>query len=279
VLNRGAMTLTNAAYNPAFTWANDRTVTLEAQMEQPLFNQHPVEMGLVRDDPGLMSWLREQRGYAAAFESAFPRNAAPVSMDDAIKAIAAFERTLISGRSAFDRYVYDDDRNALSEDAKRGMALFYSERAGCAKCHSGINFSGSIVHRGAPKSATLFANNGSFAADDGIVTDRGLIDVTHQQRDLGRFRVPTLRNVELTAPYMHDGHLATLEAVVEHYALGGQREGHANKLVDPAIRRLDLSPDEKRQLVAFLRSLTDQAFVSRDYSACRTPTASPGAAH
>ena len=165
-MHRGAMTLTNVAYNPAFTWASDSVVTLERQMEQPLFNEHPLEMGLKRDDRALLEWLGQQENYAAAFRQSFPQEAEPITIPNVVKAIATFERTLISGRSAFDRYVYDDDRAAFSEGARRGMRLFYSDRSGCAHCHFGLNFSGPIVHRGKPEQRALFANNGTAVKGD-----------------------------------------------------------------------------------------------------------------
>ena len=104
------------------------------------------------------------------FGQSFPQEAEPITIPNVLKAIASFERTLISGRSAFDRYVYDDDRAAFSEAARRGMRLFYSDRSGCAHCHFGLNFSGPIVHRGKPDQRALFANNGSAVkGDEGII--------------------------------------------------------------------------------------------------------------
>lgn len=261
---RGSMTLTNAAYNPAYTWASDRVMTLEAQMEQPLFNEHPIEMGLKRGDTALISRLAQDGGYAMAFAESFPDDANAITLQNLIQAIAAFERTLISGRSSFDKYVYDDDRGALSAAAKQGMELFFSDRTGCAHCHFGVSFSGPIRHRAAPKQPAAFANNG---AHDGVKdADPGLMSVTGRERDLGRFRVPTLRNIELTAPYMHDGRFETLERVIEHYAAGGRPERSERSPVDPAIRQLDLTAQEKTALVEFLRSLTDAEFTARDYA-------------
>ncbi len=255
-MHRGAMSLTNVAYNPAFTWASDSVVTLERQMAQPLFNEHPLEMGLKRDDRALLEWLGQQEQYAAEFRLSFPQEATPITIGNVVKAIAAYQRTLISGRSPFDRYVYDDDRNAFSESARRGMRLFYSERSGCATCHFGLNFSGPIVHQGKPDQRALFANNGSA-----VKGDEGLSVETKREQDRGRFRVPTLRNIALTAPYMHDGRFATLEQVIEHYAAAGK---HAESVgvVDSQIRQLDLSPEEKRDLIEFLKNLTDPAFAA-----------------
>jgi cytochrome c peroxidase len=254
-MHRGAMTLTNVAYNPAFTWASSSVVTLERQMEQPLFNEHPLEMGLKRDDRALLEWLGEQEKYAAAFKQSFPKEAEPITIPNVLKAIASYERTLISGRSAFDRYVYDDDRAAFSEGARRGMRLFYSDRTGCSHCHFGLNFSGPMVHRGKPRQRALFANNGSA-----VKGDEGLSVETKQPQDRGRFRVPTLRNIALTAPYMHDGRFATLADVIEHYVAGG-RHAESIGVIDSQIRPLDLSTDENRDVVEFLKNLTDQQFV------------------
>ncbi|HET9445885.1 MAG TPA: MbnH family di-heme enzyme [Steroidobacteraceae bacterium] len=255
-MHRGAMSLTNVAYNPAFTWASDSVVTLERQMEQPLFNEHPLEMGLKRDDRALLEWLGQQEQYATAFRQSFPQDATPITIANVVKAIAAYQRTLISGRSPFDRYVYDDDRSAFSEGARRGMRLFYSERSGCANCHFGLNFSGPIVHQGKPDQRAAFANNGSA-----VKGDEGLSVETKREQDRGRFRVPTLRNIALTAPYMHDGRFATLEQVIEHYAAAGK---HAESIgvVDSQIHALDLSADEKRDLIEFLKNLTDPEFAA-----------------
>ena len=260
-VRRGTMTLTNVAYNIAYTWASDKVVSLEAQMEQPLFNEHPLEMGLNRNAKDWLATLADER-YAREFQKAFPEDAAPVSALNVIKAIAAFERTLISGRSAFDRYVFDDDRTALSPQAQRGMALFFSKRVGCVNCHSGVNFSGPIPKAGRTVKP-LFANTAvadSHRPNAGPLRDVGLSEVTHRAQDTGKFRVPTLRNVALTAPYMHDGSIATLEAVVDHYGEGGEP---AKRGRNTAIKPVALNAQEKQELVAFLNGLTDEEFVAR----------------
>jgi cytochrome c peroxidase len=260
-VRHSAMSLANVAYNPAFTWSDARVRSLESQMRQPLFNRHPVEMGLEGDGHGAVKALSAEAAYQDLFAAAFPDEAAPLSMPNIIKAIAAFERSLISGRSPFDRYVFDDDPAALSESEKRGMALFFSTRVGCAQCHSGLNFSGPLVYEGHASEGASFANTGLYDVDGRgsyPANDRGLIDVTHRAADMGKFRVPTLRNVALTAPYMHDGSLASLEQVIDHYARGGRKHPHQ----DSRLRPLALSQTERADLVAFLRSLTDPEFVA-----------------
>jgi cytochrome c peroxidase len=264
-VRRGAMSLTNVAYNPAFTWSSDKVRSLESQMRQPLFNEHPVEMGVSKGGALAIHALAADPTYRAQFIAAFP-GAEPLTVKHMIQAIASFERTLISGRSPFDRYVFDDDRSALSDSAKRGMALFYSARVGCAQCHSGINFSGAIVYEGHTKAQALFANTGLYDLDGRgayPASDRGLIEITHRGADLGKFKVPTLRNVALTAPYMHDGSLPTLDAVLDHYVRGGQK----NPLQDARVRPFVLSQAERADLLQFLKSLTDREFVENpDFS-------------
>jgi len=254
------MSLTNVAYNPAFTWGSDKVRSLESQMRQPLFNEHPVEMGLKSDGAAAVTALSADASYRTQFAAAFAGQPKPLSMQHIIEAIASFERTLISGRSPFDHYVFDDDQTALSPSAKRGMALFYSTRVGCAQCHSGINFTGAIVYEGLGQARALFANTGLYDLDGRGAypsSDRGLIEVTHRAADMGKFKVPTLRNVALTAPYMHDGSLPTLDAVLDHYVRGG----HKNPLQDSRVRPFVLAPTERADLLEFLKSLTDREFV------------------
>jgi len=265
---RGSMSLANLAYNTAYTWASDQAKTLERQMATPLFNTHPLEMGLAGRQDTLLQALRSSDADATAFRTAFPDSTDAISMAHAIQAIAAFERTLISGRSAFDRYVFDDERTALSASARRGMALFFSPRAGCSECHSGLHFAapGVFANTGVHGQRAAAIGAGKSVADESI--DRGLMDVTGRAADLGKFRVPTLRNVALTAPYMHDGSIATLQAVIEHYAaIGTQRE--ENPQLDAKLRPLVLDNGERADLVSFLESLSDPEFASGANLPCR----------
>ena len=259
---RSAMSLANLAYTPAYTWASDRAVTLEQQMATPLFNTHPLEMGLAGHQDALVHSLQQNDADASEFRAAFPGDPAPVSMDHVIDAIATFERTLVSGRSAFDRYVFDDEPTALSPAARRGMALFFSPRAGCSECHSGLNFSGPIVHHASGAVTGVFANTGvSTATSTATNGDRGLIDVSGRAGDLGKFRVPTLRNIALTAPYMHSGSIATLPAVIDHYVAIGASRAKTEQL-DAKLGPLVLDNAARADLVSFLESLTDPQFTN-----------------
>jgi cytochrome c peroxidase len=258
---RSAMTLANVAYNASYGWADGSARTLEAQMAMPMFNEHPIELGLTGQESVVLARFAADRRMATAFAEVFPGDAAPVSLPSIVKAIAAFERTLVSGNSALDRYLYRDDRAALSAPAQRGMRLFFSERLSCSECHSGFNLSGPTDHEGAPAVEPRFHNTGLYDVDgQGAypAIDRGLMDVTKHAADMGRFRAPTLRNIAVTGPYMHDGSIPTLEAVVAHYASGG----HPSRYRHPKLKGFRITPVETSELIAFLNALTDNEFIS-----------------
>jgi cytochrome c peroxidase len=234
LMPRSAMALVNVAYNLAYGWQHPELRSLEAQMRQPLFNRHPVEVGLGGRERTVVALLAADPGYSRQFLAVF--GAGP-SVARIIKAIAAFERTLIDGHSAFDAYVFEGEHAALSQSAKRGLALFFSARVGCAGCHSGFNFSGNWRDRQGPTGKASFA-------DDGL--------------GVGAVRVPTLRNIALTAPYMHDGRFATLDAVLDHYQGVGRAPDSAHGGTrDPRLRRFTLTDTDREDLKAFLFSLSD----------------------
>ena len=256
-LPHNAMALVNVAYNLSFGWTKPRLRSLEAQMLEPMLNEHPVELGMKGREAAVSAELAADRAYARDFAAAFPGQTAPVNFGNLVKAIGAFERTLISGGSPFDRYVFGGEHEALDPEAKRGMALFFSPRVGCAGCHAGFNFSGNWRDTQGPTGRASFARNG---------TSKGAI------------HVPTLRNVALTAPYMHDGRFATLDAVLEHYSAIGARVRATAALTrgspgyDPRLPRSALTAAEHAELRKFLQSLTDESFVRR-FAASLAPAA------
>lgn len=234
-LTRSAMSLMNVAYNLSYGWQSPAVTSLEMQMRQPLFNLRPVEIGLAGRERQVTETLAADPSYRQQFAAAF---GAPVSLERVIQAIAAYERTLIGGHSAFDAYVFEGQHTALSDAAKRGMALFFSRRVGCAGCHFGFNFSGNW------RDAMGATGRASFA-DDGL--------------GVGRVRVPMLRNIALTAPYMHDGRFATLDAVLDHYQrVGRTPDSRHGGRRDPRLRPFTLKTTEREDLKAFLNSLTDR---------------------
>jgi cytochrome c peroxidase len=256
---RSAPSLANAAYSASFGWADPTLSSLEAQARVPMFNRHPVELGLAGLESAVLSRLRADPATRRAFAEAFPGASEPVLEENLRKALAAFERTLFSGRSPYDRLVYEDDRTALGPTARAGMRLFFSERLGCPRCHAGFTFSGPVRYRGAEATAPEFHDNG-LRLLRGVrepVADGGLFRVTGRAGDLGRFRAPTLRNVALTAPYMHDGSLSTLDDVIEHSARAGRRQPPGGRLAS-----FSLEPGEAAQLRAFLEALSDEEFIA-----------------
>ena len=234
VLARATPTIANAAYNSVQMW-DGRKATLEDQAMGPMEAAAEMNMDIAR----LFKWLNEQGEYRMLFEKAYP--GAGIGAETLSKAIASFERTVVSSNSAFDRWVAGD-RNAMSEAQVRGFALF-NGKANCVACHSGANFTDNGFHN------VGLASFGKPDADLGRYTQRPVAV------NKGAFKTPTLRDVELTAPYFHDGSAKTLLEVVEHYNRGGAvREG-----ISPNVKPLDLTRAEEEDLVAFMKALTSPA--------------------
>ncbi|WP_141588270.1 MbnH family di-heme enzyme [Myxococcus sp. AB056] len=266
---RNSQGLANVAYATSLTWANPSITTLEAQALAPLFGKEPVELGFGDREEELLGRLRAVPGLEAEFQRAFPEAAEPVSVATLTRALASFQRTLISGNSAYDRYVYGNEVEAMTRQQKRGMELFFSERLECDHCHSGFNFQDATVHEATVEPILPFHNTGLYNEDgQGAypAEDPGLIELTGRPEDMGRFRAPSLRNVAVTGPYMHDGSLATLSDVLDHYAAGGHarrvRGGEASPLQSGFVRGFTLTEQEKEDVLAFLESLTDTEFLT-----------------
>jgi cytochrome c peroxidase len=245
--SRSAMSLVNIAYSAVLTWSNPNLRSLEEQALTPMFGDHPVELGLKQGD-GFLPMLRGDAKYRQLFRAAFPRDADPF--------------TIISAGSPYDRYHYGRDDNAVSEAAKQGEKLFFNQHLSCFRCHGGFNFSDATMSAANPERRVEFHNTGLYNAP-GLLSypqpNTGIYEYTKAPRDVGKFKTPTLRNVAVTAPYMHDGSIATLEAVLDHYAAGGRAHDNSNK--DPLVGGFELSPQDKKNLIAFLETLTDDAVL------------------
>jgi cytochrome c peroxidase len=270
---RSSMSLANVAYAPVLTWGNPNVRTLEAQALLPLFGEHPVEMGLAGRDARALAAIRAMPGYLDDFRRAFPGEADPISLRNITRAIAAFERTLLSGRSPYDRFRNGDDPDAISAAAKRGEELFFDERTECFHCHGGFNFTETVDHVGKAFAEIEFFNTGLYNLDGKgryPAPNGGVFEVTGDLQDMGRFKAPTLRNIAVTAPYMHDGSIPTLAEVLDHYAAGGRTitagphagVGANNPNKSGFLKGFTLTPGEKADLIAFLESLTDRAFLT-----------------
>jgi cytochrome c peroxidase len=261
---RSSMSLVNVAYAPRLTWADPALVSLEEQALLPMLGTEPIELGLKGHEQELLAALRRDPVYVTRFPAAFPGEGDAYTLSNVTKAIAAFERSIVSMRSPYDRYRWGGDSSAISDAAKRGEILFFSsERAGCFQCHQGWNFSGGIRLEGAETAGRGMAgrdgdsHSGFFNTGVTVYAapNRGLYEHTQRAEDIGKFRAPSLRNVAVTGPYMHDGSLATLDEVIDHYAAGGKFD-HPNKSL--IVRPFRLSASDKHDLVEFLKSLTDE---------------------
>lgn len=270
---RNSMALINIAYASVLNWSNPHVDKLENQMLTPMFGENPPELGMVGKKQELLDRLQAVPLYQNKFKMAFPAESEPFSVLNITRAIASFERSLISAHSPYDRYIYQGDSKALSNSAKRGEALFFSERLECFHCHGGFNFSDASVHDASTFIEFNFHNNGLYnLKDEGLypANNTGLYELTHKAEDMGKFKAPTLRNIAKTAPYMHDGSIASLEAVIDHYAAGGREistgpnagSGSKNPYKSGFVKGFELSPQEKADLLAFLNSLTDEQFLN-----------------
>lgn len=261
---RNSMSLTNVAYNATFTWAHSGITTLEQHMLLPLFGDQPVEMGAAGHERDILERLRADAEYRQLFAEAFPWTRDRINFDQIVKSLASFTRTLISFGSPFDRYAFYGDDSALTEAQIRGMNLFMSERLECAHCHNGFNFSQFVTHESAIVQDRAFHITGlnHVGEQHELGFDYGLYHVTADSVDKDKFKAPTLRNIEVTAPYMHDGSIVTLSEVIDFYSAGGRGAGVGHPGKSPFVRGFALSEQEKQDLLAFLSSLTDKAFLT-----------------
>ncbi len=221
--------LINRGYGRSFFW-DGRISTLEEQVLQPIQNE--LEMDMTLEDT--VKRLRDSAVYSAEFMKVFRSE---VNADNLSKALAGYVRTIVSGDSPYDRYM-NGSPEALSPEARRGLEIFRG-KGNCGLCHIGPNLTDELFH------------NTGVGRQDGKFTDPGRFGVSGAPSDLGAFKTPTLREAAAAAPYMHDGSLATLEDVIEHYDKGGAPNPNLDRDMEP----LDLSEEEKRALLVFLKSL------------------------
>ncbi len=281
-VGRNSPTLINSAHMDVLTWANPVLRKLENQIIVPLFLDTPGEMALIRVWPKVRAELLEKSPHIEMFRAAFPEEKGSPDTRHLFSALADFIRTLEAFDSPYDQFLAGNTK-ALSPKAQRGRELFFSKRTNCASCHSGVLLSNaakkefltskdplSLAPAQDEKGNILqFAHNGLYNWDGrGGVPEKheGLYEFSLKLEDRGKFRIPPLRNVARTPPFMHDGSLATLEEVVGHYNRGGTHRCAKKKSCGPApqkhalIRPLSLSSDEREALVEFLKSLSTQKY-------------------
>jgi cytochrome c peroxidase len=277
---RSSMSIANVGYAASLTWANETLVRLERQAQVPMFGEDPVELGMANMEDVLLQRMRDDERYPEMFADAFPDQSDPISVDSITKALGAFQRSVVSFSSRVDRW-QAGDRSALNESEQRGMALFFggTNAAGvedafeCFHCHGGFLFSQSSDDEGQVFDQKFFMNNGLYNLDeDGSYPagNEGLYDMSGDVEDKGRFKPPSLRNIALTAPYMHDGSIETLEEVLDHYARGGRLiedgpnagDGALNPNKSSLLNGFVMTEQEKADIIAFLRALTDEELLT-----------------
>lgn len=231
---RNSPSLANVAYHPYYT-REGGVPTLEMQILVPIQEHNEFDFNIVL----LAERLTRDSTYVSMSKRAYDREPDAFVIT---RALANFERSLLSGYSPYDQFENYGDMTALTNSEINGMSLFFSERTNCSACHSGFNFTN-----------YSFENNGLYEE----YPDVGRFRLTGEEEDIAKFKVPSLRNVELTAPYMHDGSILTLEELIEHYNTGGKNHPHKSSLIKP----LNLTDTEKKELVLFLKALTDMSFI------------------
>lgn len=232
---RNSPSIANVAYHPYLT-RDGGVPTLEMQILVPIQEHNEFDFNILL----IADRLVNDSAYLDMSQEAYGR------IPDAFvitRSLACFERSLLSGNSPYDQYIQNDNLSSMSQSAIDGMELFFSEKTNCSSCHSGFNFTN-----------YAFENNGLYEDYE----DVGRFRLTGEESDRALFKVPSLRNIDITPPYMHDGSLNTLEEVVDHYRTGGEDHIHKSALIQP----LDLSEQEVANLILFLKSLSDESFIS-----------------
>jgi cytochrome c peroxidase len=271
-LKHNAPSLINGSFYNYFDWDNPGVTTLAKQHERPLFSRNPVEMGAKDNEKGILMRIKSDSFYKTAFIKVFPTEKDPFNFANIITAIAAYVKTLNSSDAPYDRFIKDNTL-ALSASAKEGMRLFFSQQLKCGGCHVPPLFT----------TANLTDNTDSIYVNTGLYNvsnqnrypenDKGLAAFTKKESDNGKFKTPSLRNAALTAPYMHDGSINTLEEIIDMYARGGRNitngpmagDGKNNANKDKRITGFSISAKEKKQLIDFLYSLTDSSILTNPH--------------
>lgn len=270
LLPRNAPSIANSAYHRTLNWANPALATLEKQMEIPLFGTNPVELGINDRNKGkVLKRIKKDRWYRQRFPKTFRFAKRPINWNNIIRAIAAFQRSIITGTSKYDRVIKGKVKFTPSE--RRGLNLFMGEQAECHHCHGSFMFNDQVTYVGSPLESIKFHNTGLYnVGGTGAYPygNRGAYEVTGKKKDMGAFRAPSLRNVARTAPYMHDGSVKSLREVIDIYAAGGRNvtegpyagDGRKNPHKDPLISEIRLDERDRDDLVAFLKTLTEKDF-------------------
>ncbi len=267
---RNAKPLINIVFEKYLTAADSSIHFPETQINNPMFNQHPVEMGVRGNEKIILDRIKKDKYYSIQFKRIFPEEE-PVNLKNIQYSITSFVKTILSFNSSYDNYLFKKDNRAISKEQLKGMKLFFSTDLACSSCHGGINFSTPSV-KNAKGVSEFYFNTGLYNIDNqnGYPPyDQGLADITKNQADIGKYKVPVLRNLSFTAPYFHDGSAATLYDVLEVYESGGRNvltgtykgDGRNNLHKHPLIKGFKLNSQERKNLINFLLSLSDSSVL------------------
>lgn len=268
---RNSTPLINIIYRKYLTAADSTLHYPEQQIANPLFHDQPVELGWKGNEDEMLKRIREDKFYHNRFKSVFANEAEPVSVKNIQYSIAAFVKTILSYDSPYDRFYYLKEE-VLSTSAKKGMQLFFSNRLNCYKCHGGFDFATPVL-KDSSGDIPYYFNTGLYNVDGKggyPATDKGLMELTGKANDMGKYRVPTLRNLAFTAPYYHDGSAATLSEVIDNYIAGGrvtengiaQGDGRLNPYKNKLINGFSIREEERKDLINFLLCLSDSSFAT-----------------
>ncbi len=266
---RNTQPLFNLAELKYFTASDSTLHSPLQQMNNPLFNTHPIEMGIKGNEIVILKRIETDETYKQLFSKA----GLNLSWEHIKIAIAAFTLSIKSNNSPYDIFIKGDS-NALSINEKMGKELFFSAKTKCGSCHGGNNFSTPSLLNSKGE-IDFYFNTGLYNIDGNgayPLYDQGLLQHTKNNIDMGKFRVPTLRNLAYTAPYMHDGSMASLNEVIDLYTNGGRKitdginkgDGTKNKYKHPFINQISITEEEKKNLLSFLVTLSDATFIKNE---------------
>jgi cytochrome c peroxidase len=274
---RNSRPLINIIFSKYLTAADSTLHFPEQQINNPMMNEHSVEMGIKGNEEMILRRLKADDIYTEKFGECFPGEKNPYTIKNVQWAITSFVKKIFSFNSPYDDYAFRKNETALNEQQKKGMQLFFSDSLHCKNCHGGINFSTPLL-KDENGSTAFYFNTGLYNIDGrGSYPeyDQGLIELTKNPADMGKYKVPTLRNLAFTAPYFHDGSATTLEDVIMLYENGGRNistgafagDGRRNPYKHPLVSGFHLNSQQRNELISFLLSLTDSSiYKNPDYA-------------
>ncbi len=252
---RNAPTLLNISGNHFFTYADSTVQSIYQQVNIPLFNNQFTELGAIRNKEAILDRINNDPVYNKLLQQAGKSKA---SWDDIRLCLEIYCQSLNSYKAKYDKVLKEEA--IYTPDEKEGASIFFSKELGCSQCHGGVNFNMPA------NNSSPYADNGFYEPDSSHVTrkfstDQGLFELSNNPSDIGQFKIPTLRNCMVTAPYMHDGRINTMDSVISIYSKGGNK--HVNK--HPLITGFSITEREKKQLIRFLQTLTDTSYLKSEY--------------